>query len=395
MSLFVRVVCICIVCMPFHTLYAFSFSHTRYFHFLLTHLLSQISDPSSLSMITIPYTQLYPTTTTDLITCITWMPHGRSWKILNRDLFSTYALPRYFGHTNHASFVRVVNAWGFRRIVTGPDRDSYYHELFLRGKSNLYTQMKRLPNSQKKTPVNKEDKCPDFYELCKTSPLPENVWQYRPQSMNNGSAFSSGGHVGDRMMMGGGPAGPQGFGGGDHHPYGGHHHMSGGMGMGMAHHMMIGGHHHHPRHGGMGMGMHPHHGGRMMGSGMNMGGGGGVGSPGGSEAAAAMVGMHHQQHRSPSQATAAAAAEGLPKESPSEEEGGGGTSSTTGGDKSSTTNNKLTTTEQLLEALRKQQDENASNASKIEKLANQNQLLQELLLKTREAAKKAGITDLP
>lgn len=320
------------------------------------------------------------------------MPHGRSWKILNRDLFSTYALPRYFGHTNHASFVRVVNAWGFRRIITGPDRDSYYHELFLRGKPNLYTQMKRLPNSQKKTPVNKEDKCPDFYELCKTSPLPENTWQYRPQSMNNGSAFSTGGHVGDRMMMGGGP-GPQGFGGDHHRPghYGGgggmsHHHMSGGMGMGMAHHMMIGGHHH-PHHGGMGMGMHPHHGGgggRMMGGGMNMGGGGGggVGSPGGSEAAAAMVGMHHQQHRPPSQATAAAAAEGLPKEeSPSEEEGG--------------TTNELTTTQQLLEALRKQQDENASNASKIEKLANQNQLLQELLLKTREAAKKAGITDLP
>lgn len=47
----------------------------------------------------------------DLVSVITWMPHGRSWKILNRDLFSSFALPRYFGHSNHASFVRIVNAW--------------------------------------------------------------------------------------------------------------------------------------------------------------------------------------------------------------------------------------------------------------------------------------------
>ena len=52
-----------------------------------------------------------PFTPPDLVSVITWMPHGRSWKILNRDLFSSFALPRYFGHSNHASFVRIVNAW--------------------------------------------------------------------------------------------------------------------------------------------------------------------------------------------------------------------------------------------------------------------------------------------
>ena len=49
--------------------------------------------------------------TPDLTSVITWMPHGRSWKILNRETFSSFALPRYFGHSNHASFVRIVNAW--------------------------------------------------------------------------------------------------------------------------------------------------------------------------------------------------------------------------------------------------------------------------------------------
>jgi hypothetical protein len=60
---------------------------------------------------------------------ISWLPHGRSWKIYNRDLFTEIALPRYFGHKNYASFVRIVNAWGFRRVTTGLDRDSYYHEV--------------------------------------------------------------------------------------------------------------------------------------------------------------------------------------------------------------------------------------------------------------------------
>ncbi|EJK54534.1 hypothetical protein THAOC_25828, partial [Thalassiosira oceanica] len=62
---------------------------------------------------------------------------------------------------------------GFRRIVRGPDRDSYYHELFLRGRPDLHVRMKRLSSDHRKTPQNKEDKCPDFDELSKTSPLPQ------------------------------------------------------------------------------------------------------------------------------------------------------------------------------------------------------------------------------
>ena len=45
------------------------------------------------------------------MTCIQWQPHGRSWKIIDRDVFTATALPAYFGHENYASFVRVVNAW--------------------------------------------------------------------------------------------------------------------------------------------------------------------------------------------------------------------------------------------------------------------------------------------
>mmetsp|Transcript_19956 Transcript_19956/g.37563 ORF Transcript_19956/g.37563 Transcript_19956/m.37563 type:complete len:207 (-) Transcript_19956:1738-2358(-) len=65
----------------------------------------------------------------DLTSVIIWLPHGRSWRVLNRDLFAEHALPRYFGHKNYASFVRIINAWGFRRITRGADRDAYYHEV--------------------------------------------------------------------------------------------------------------------------------------------------------------------------------------------------------------------------------------------------------------------------
>ncbi|KAL9179078.1 hypothetical protein ACHAXT_000120 [Thalassiosira profunda] len=118
-----------------------------------------------------------------LAPAITWMPHGRSWKILDRELFASLALPRYFGHDNHTSFVRLVNAWGFRRITKGTDHDSYYHELFLRGKPRLHERMKRMPACHLKTPLdNKDAQGPDFYALAKTSPLPEVEWNYSGKS---------------------------------------------------------------------------------------------------------------------------------------------------------------------------------------------------------------------
>ncbi|KAL7498834.1 hypothetical protein ACHAWT_010797 [Skeletonema menzelii] len=128
----------------------------------------------------------------DLMHVISWLPHGRSWKIYNRDMFTEIALPRYFGHKNYASFVRIVNAWGFRRVTSGLDRDSYYHELFLRGKPELHQRMKRLPTTHKKTPISKEDKAPDFYEMSKISPLPEVTLSKPAPTMYNGSLHPMG-----------------------------------------------------------------------------------------------------------------------------------------------------------------------------------------------------------
>jgi hypothetical protein len=62
---------------------------------------------------------------------VCWMPHGRSWKVLKPNLFESMVMPLFFEYSNYHSFNRLVNAWSFRRISSGPDRGSYYHEVSL------------------------------------------------------------------------------------------------------------------------------------------------------------------------------------------------------------------------------------------------------------------------
>lgn len=52
--------------------------------------------------------------------------------------------------------------------------------------------MKRLPTTHRKTPISKEDKAPDFYELSKTSPLPEVTLSKPAPTMFNGSMHPMG-----------------------------------------------------------------------------------------------------------------------------------------------------------------------------------------------------------
>lgn len=72
------------------------------------------------------YTMLAHSEFSDIIT---WMPHGRSWKVLKPNAFESLVMPLFFEYSNYHSFNRLVNAWSFRRISSGPDRGSYYHEV--------------------------------------------------------------------------------------------------------------------------------------------------------------------------------------------------------------------------------------------------------------------------
>jgi hypothetical protein len=52
--------------------------------------------------------------------------------------------------------------------------------------------MKRLPTTHRKTPISKEDKAPDFYELSKISPLPDLAISKPPAVYNPAPPLGSG-----------------------------------------------------------------------------------------------------------------------------------------------------------------------------------------------------------
>eukprot|EP00521_Asterionellopsis_glacialis_P008918 CAMPEP_0195287326 /NCGR_PEP_ID=MMETSP0707-20130614/4435_1 /TAXON_ID=33640 /ORGANISM="Asterionellopsis glacialis, Strain CCMP134" /LENGTH=378 /DNA_ID=CAMNT_0040347073 /DNA_START=39 /DNA_END=1171 /DNA_ORIENTATION=+ len=107
---------------------------------------------------------------------ISWLPHGRSWRILQQKAFEERVIPLYFRHGRYSSFARQVNGWGFRRVTHGSDYNSYYFEMFLRGMPHLCEKMRRLTNKDSAARKKLEDEAaPDFYALSRSHPLPENT----------------------------------------------------------------------------------------------------------------------------------------------------------------------------------------------------------------------------
>ena len=106
---------------------------------------------------------------------ITWLPHGRSWIVLDKTKFLSKVAPSHFQISKFESFTRQVNGWGFKRITQGPDINSYYHELFLRGMPHLIQWMKRSTSSgsgRRKIRGDPKDE-PDFYSISQMYPIPD------------------------------------------------------------------------------------------------------------------------------------------------------------------------------------------------------------------------------
>lgn len=110
----------------------------------------------------------------DLEDVISWMPHGRSWRVHKPREFEIRVIPAYFEHVKFSSFVRQANGWGFQRItIDNRDRNSYFHPKFLRGLPHLCKSVKR-PGISKKITVCPEHE-PDLYEISKLHAVPDTV----------------------------------------------------------------------------------------------------------------------------------------------------------------------------------------------------------------------------
>lgn len=90
--------------------------------------------PSTCNKATFPTTLFDILADPELDDIISWLPHGRSWKILDSTKFNESVLSSRFNQSKYTSFVRQVNGWGFRRVTVGSEANTYYHELFLRGR---------------------------------------------------------------------------------------------------------------------------------------------------------------------------------------------------------------------------------------------------------------------
>jgi hypothetical protein len=136
------------------------------------------------------------------------MPHGRAWKIHNKDLLVSEVLPRYFVQSKYESFARQLNGWGFKRLQqAGNDFNAYYHECFLRGMPQFVVLMKRVTPNQGRLLPHVEGE-PNFYEIDKHFRLPPGMGYpqgghhqyYHPQMDQYGSG-GHGGYAQDQQYM--------------------------------------------------------------------------------------------------------------------------------------------------------------------------------------------------
>ena len=97
---------------------------------------------------------------------ISWCPHGRAFKIHDKNAFVNEIMPRHFSQSKFTSFQRQLNIYSFRRLTKGPDTDGYYHELFLRARVDLCQAMCRhkIKGTIHKGSSNPHDE-PHFYAL--------------------------------------------------------------------------------------------------------------------------------------------------------------------------------------------------------------------------------------
>lgn len=103
---------------------------------------------------------------------VTWMPHGRAWKILDKERLLSIAIPAYFGQTKFESFTRQLSGWGFKRMHSlGADYSCYYNQIFLQGLPQLTILMKRVI-TRKGKPIPHPEGEPNFYLISRSHPLP-------------------------------------------------------------------------------------------------------------------------------------------------------------------------------------------------------------------------------
>jgi hypothetical protein len=72
-----------------------------------------------------------------------FLTHGRAFAIHKPKEFVKTIMPKYFRMSRFSSFQRQLNLYDFQRITEAPNKGAYFHELFVKGRPILSTQIKR------------------------------------------------------------------------------------------------------------------------------------------------------------------------------------------------------------------------------------------------------------
>ncbi|KAG7484195.1 hypothetical protein MATL_G00046650 [Megalops atlanticus] len=101
---------------------------------------------------------------------ICWSLDGTNFRILDEQRFTKDVLPKYFKHSNLSSFVRQLNMYGFRKVISiegglvKPKNLSvleFHHMYFQKGREDLLDCIKRKVSSVRTedTKISQEDMC--------------------------------------------------------------------------------------------------------------------------------------------------------------------------------------------------------------------------------------------
>ena len=76
---------------------------------------------------------------------VSWLPHGKAFKVYNQDLFEAQIMKKYFRQSKYRSFVRQLYHYHFGRIDYGADKGAYFHPNFQRSNKSLAIAVSRIP----------------------------------------------------------------------------------------------------------------------------------------------------------------------------------------------------------------------------------------------------------
>ena len=69
--------------------------------------------------------------------------------ILDLDEFVARVIPKYFGHSNVASFIRQLNNYGFTKVSRGDGLLQYFNKYFVVGKWDLLYKLVKVSSARK------------------------------------------------------------------------------------------------------------------------------------------------------------------------------------------------------------------------------------------------------